>query len=187
MDFDFGSDADALRTRLRDLITAELPAGLLGAFTDDPADLAIAQRVCKRLVEEGLLTRAWPSEYGGRDGSVWEQTVVREEMWAHHEPRGAQNMGLNWVGPAIIAFGSDEQKAFHLGAIAAGNVIWSQGFSKPDAGSDLAASGLRGSMGRVASAGDNAAMESFHAFLQKNVLNRRTWRTRDELRYEVIT
>jgi transposase InsO family protein len=51
----------------------------------------------------------------------------------------------------------------------------------------IRAAGLRGSMGRVASAGDNAAMESFHALLQKNVLNRRRWRTRDELRYEVIT
>jgi putative transposase len=51
----------------------------------------------------------------------------------------------------------------------------------------LTAAGLRGSMGRVASAGDNAAMESFHSLLQKNVLNRRRWRTRDELRYEVIT
>ena len=51
----------------------------------------------------------------------------------------------------------------------------------------LTAAGLRGSMGRVASAGDNAAMESFHALPQKNVLNRKRWRTRDELRYEIIT
>jgi putative transposase len=51
----------------------------------------------------------------------------------------------------------------------------------------LTAAGLRGSMGRVASAGDNAAMESFHSLLQKNVLNRRRWRTRTELRYEIIT
>jgi transposase InsO family protein len=50
----------------------------------------------------------------------------------------------------------------------------------------LTAAGLRGSMGRVASAGDNAAMESFHALLQKNVLGRHRWRTRDELRYAVI-
>jgi transposase InsO family protein len=50
----------------------------------------------------------------------------------------------------------------------------------------LTAAGLRGSMGRVAAAGDNAAMESFHSLLQKNVLNRRRWRTRAELRYEVI-
>ena len=51
----------------------------------------------------------------------------------------------------------------------------------------LTAAGLRGSMGRVASAGDNAAMESFHALLQKNVLNQRRWRTRAELRYEIVT
>jgi len=81
---------------------------------------------------------AWPAEYGGAGGSVWEQTVVREEMWAHHEPRGAQYMGLNWVGPAIMAFGTDEQKARFLPPIAAGEVIWCQGFSEPDAGSDLA-------------------------------------------------
>lgn len=51
----------------------------------------------------------------------------------------------------------------------------------------LTAAGLQGSMGRVASAADNAAMESFHALLQNNVLNRRRWRTRDELRYEIVT
>lgn len=50
----------------------------------------------------------------------------------------------------------------------------------------LKSAGLRGSMGRVAAAGDNAAMESFHALLQNNVLNRRRWRTRSELRYEII-
>jgi len=51
----------------------------------------------------------------------------------------------------------------------------------------LTAAGLQGSMGRVASAGDNAAMESFHSLLQKNVLNQQRWRTREELRYAVIT
>ena len=50
----------------------------------------------------------------------------------------------------------------------------------------LKAAKLTGSMGRVASAGDNAAMESFHSLLQKNVLNRRRWRTRDELRYAIV-
>lgn len=44
---------------------------------------------------------------------------MREEMWAHHEPRGAQYMGLNWVGPAIMAFGTEEQRRRHLPAIAA--------------------------------------------------------------------
>ncbi|MEO7429680.1 MAG: acyl-CoA dehydrogenase family protein [Acidimicrobiales bacterium] len=138
MDFDLGEQAAALRSRLRALIAAHIAEDYLGAFTNDPADLDVAQQFCKTLAEEGLLTIAWPTEYGGGGGSVWDQTVVREEMWAHHEPRGAQYMGLNWVGPAIMAFGTDEQKRQHLSAIAAGDVIWCQGFSEPDAGSDLA-------------------------------------------------
>jgi alkylation response protein AidB-like acyl-CoA dehydrogenase len=64
--------------------------------------------------------------------------VVREEMWAHHEPRGAQYMGVNWVGPTIMRHGTAEQQGLHLPAIARGEVIWCQGFSEPDAGSDLA-------------------------------------------------
>jgi alkylation response protein AidB-like acyl-CoA dehydrogenase len=143
MDYDLGERAEGLRARLRDLIGSEIPADYLGAFTDDPADLGIAQSFCKRLAAEGLLTVAWPAEYGGAGGSVWEQTVVREEMWAHHEPRGAQYMGLNWVGPAIMAYGTDAQKDRFLPPIAAGEVIWCQGFSEPDAGSDLASLATR--------------------------------------------
>ncbi len=138
MDYDFGDRASELRSRLRQLIATEIPSGYLGAFTDDPDDLEVAQRFCRRLAAAGLLTVSWPEEYGGAGGTVWEQTVVREEMWAHHEPRGAQYMGLNWVGPAIMAFGTEEQKQRFLPPIAAGEVIWCQGFSEPDAGSDLA-------------------------------------------------
>ncbi|MEX2100098.1 MAG: acyl-CoA dehydrogenase family protein, partial [Acidimicrobiia bacterium] len=138
MDWDLGPEAEALRARLRALIAQHIPPGWLGAFTDDPRDLDVAQRFCKLLATDGLLTAAWPVSFGGGGGSVWDQTVVREEMWAHHEPRGAQYMGLNWVGPAIMRHGTDEQQAFHLPAIAAGDVIWCQGFSEPDAGSDLA-------------------------------------------------
>jgi alkylation response protein AidB-like acyl-CoA dehydrogenase len=139
MDFDLGERASALRARLRELIAMHIAEDYLGAFTNDPADLDVAQRFCKTLADEGLLTLSWPVEYGGAGGSLWDQTVVREEMWAHHEPRGAQYMGLNWVGPAIMAFGTEAQKAQHLSAIAAGDVIWCQGFSEPEAGSDLAA------------------------------------------------
>lgn len=138
MDFDLGEDAEALRVRLRALIADHMPEGFLGAFTFDPKDLGVTQAFCKTLADQGLLTITWPAEYGGGGGSHWDQTVVREEMWAHHEPRGAQYMGLNWVGPAIMGFGTDEQKQQHLSAIAAGDIIWCQGFSEPDAGSDLA-------------------------------------------------
>ena len=90
------------------------------------------------LAERDLLCLSWPEEFGGGGASVWEQTVVREEMWAHHEPRGAQYMGVNWVGPIIMRHGTAEQQRKHLPPIARGEVIWCQGFSEPEAGSDLA-------------------------------------------------
>lgn len=138
MDFDMGDDASALRDELRRLVDEHVPSGFLGAFTDDPADLEIAQRFCGELAERGLLCMAWPEEYGGSGASPWEQTVVREEMWARHEPRGAQYMGVNWVGPALMRHGTADQRRTHLPPIARGEVIWCQGFSEPNAGSDLA-------------------------------------------------
>ena len=138
MDFDMGPEAAALRAQLRSLVKAHVPERFMGAFTDDPADLEAAQRFCRTLAEQGMLCLAWPQEYGGRGASVWEQTVVREEMWAHHEPRGAQYMGVNWVGPTLMRYGTEEQQRKHLPPIAAGQVIWCQGFSEPEAGSDLA-------------------------------------------------
>ncbi len=138
LDYDQGPQVADLRSQLRRLIADNVPTDYLGAFTDDPADLEVAQSFCRLLAAEGLLCAAWPDEFGGRDASPWEQTAVREEMWAHHEPRGAQYMGVNWVGPALMRHGTDEQQRLHLPPIAAGEVIWCQGFSEPDAGSDLA-------------------------------------------------
>ena len=119
-------------------MTTHVPDGFLGAFTDDPADLGDSAAV---LPDAGRAEPAVHVLAGGvrRQGaSVWEQTVVREEMWAHHEPRGAQYMGVNWVGPIIMRHGTAEQQRRHLPPIARGEVIWCQGFSEPEAGSDLA-------------------------------------------------
>lgn len=138
MDYDLGDDAGQLRNHLRELIANHIPADFLGACTDDPRDLATTETFCKLLASEGLLALAWPKEHGGGGGSVWQQTVLREEMWAQHEPRGPQYMGINWVGPALMRYGTAEQKAKHLAAIASGDVIWCQGFSEPEAGTDLA-------------------------------------------------
>ena len=138
MDFEMGEEIAELRRELRSLVSSELPDDFLGAFTNDPDDLATAQRFCGVLADRGLLCLAWPEEFGGRGASPWAQTAVREEMWAFHEPRGAQYMGVNWVGPTIMRHGTAEQRQQHLPAISNGDVIWCQGFSEPDAGSDLA-------------------------------------------------
>lgn len=131
-------DDTGLRTELRELMATHLPDDFLGGFTDDPRDFATTQAFCRTLGERRLLALHWPTETGGRNGSDWDLTALREEMWAHFEPRGAQYMGVNWVGPAIMRFGTAEQRARHLPPIAAGEVIWCQGFSEPEAGSDLA-------------------------------------------------
>lgn len=138
MNFDLGDDVADVRRDLRRLVADHLAPDFLGAFTNDPRDLETTQAFCRMLAERGLLCVAWPEEWGGKGASPWVQTAVREEMWAHHEPRGAQYMGVNWVGPTIMRHGTAEQQQQHLPQIARGEVIWCQGFSEPNAGSDLA-------------------------------------------------
>jgi alkylation response protein AidB-like acyl-CoA dehydrogenase len=128
----------ALRKRLRGLMAEHLPEGWLGPFTNNPADFEVSNRFCEVLASEGLLVPDWPVEYGGQDLDLASSVVIREEMWAHFEPRGGQYYGPNWVGPSISDYGTPEQKALHLPLIAAGKAWWCQGFSEPDAGSDLA-------------------------------------------------
>jgi alkylation response protein AidB-like acyl-CoA dehydrogenase len=137
LDFNLGEDAEELRSRLRSLIAEEIPEDFHGAFGTEPETRAISDRFCRRLGDEGLLTINWPREYGGSGRDLWSQAVVREEMWAHHEPRGPQYMGLNWVGPVIMRYGTEAQKEQLLPEIAAGDARWCQGFSEPGAGSDL--------------------------------------------------
>ena len=139
LDYRERPEVRALRTRLRELVDNFIPESYLGAFTDDPRDLEIAESFCQELGDRRMLAMAWPREFGGSAASVWEQTALREEMWAAHEPRGAQYMGINWVGPVIMKHGTPEQHAKFLPPIAAGEVIWCQGFSEQGAGSDLPA------------------------------------------------
>ena len=96
-------------------------------------------KFCQKLAREGLLVPHWPRAYGGQDGGAWQHFIVGEEMWAAGEPRGGQYMNVNWIGPTLIRFGSEEQKARYLPPMAEGRELWCQGFSEPGAGSDLAA------------------------------------------------
>ena len=123
-----GPEADRLRAELRDLVKAEVPEHFLGAFTDDPADLATAQRFCRTLADRNLLCMAWPERFGGRDAlGVGADRGPRGDVGAPRT-RGAQYMGVNWVGPIIMRHGTEEQQRKHLPPIAAGEVIWCQGF-----------------------------------------------------------
>ena len=138
MDFDFSPEDEAFRAELRAFLDDELPTWWKTVFVDDARAMPFTRELCQKLAARGWLTLSWPSEHGGADGSVWQQAVVREEMWAAGEPRGPQYMNLNYIGPLIMRFGTPEQQARHLPRMAAGDVIWCQGFSEPEAGSDLA-------------------------------------------------
>ncbi len=143
MDFAFAPEEDAFRTELRAFLAAELPTWWRGMFVDDPRAIPTTREICRKLADRGWLTMAWPVEFGGAGASVWMQTVVREEMWAHEEPRGPQYMNLNFIGPLIMRYGTADQQAEHLPPMARGEVIWCQGFSEPEAGSDLASLATR--------------------------------------------
>lgn len=143
MDWAFASEDVALRSHLRELMEAHLPEGFPGIFVDDPAMYEATATFCRVLAEQGLLTLSWPREYGGQEATAWRQLVFREEMWSHNEPTGPQYMGVNWIGPAIMRFGTDDQRSTFLPRIAAGDIVWCQGFSEPNAGSDLASLQLR--------------------------------------------
>jgi len=140
MDFDW-TEADAdYRASVRAFLAERLPPGWRGYDKKDlPRYKADARAFCEAMAERGLLTQNWPREYGGQEASPWRHAILSEELWPIGEPRGSQYMNVNWIGPAIMAAGTPEQKAYHLRRISAGDVFWCQGFSEPDAGSDLPA------------------------------------------------
>jgi alkylation response protein AidB-like acyl-CoA dehydrogenase len=141
-DYDFSVEDVEFRAQLRAFLSEQLPPDWIGLFAQHSA-LQTSVRVTKALAERGWLILNWPEEYGGRNATSWRQAVAGEEFWAYGEPRGAQYMNVNWIGPAIMHFGTDEQKHRLLPPMTRGEVSWAQLFSEPSAGSDLAALSTR--------------------------------------------
>lgn len=142
MDFEFTPAHKAFRARVRRVIEDNLPSDwpVVSSAYDNGSDgtVAFAKTFCPILAEEGLLVPHWPVEYGGQGLDAYYHWILNEEMWAAGEPRAYQYMNVNWVGPALIKFGTEDQKREHLAKIKAGAVTYCQGFSEPGAGSDLA-------------------------------------------------
>src|SRR5207253_5047606 len=97
-----------------------------------------------KLAAAGYVCVSWPTEYGGRGLSGVENAVMNEEFARAGVPRMTRGMGESLVGPSIIVHGTDEQKAHFLPRIINGDDRYCQGFSEPDAGSDLAGLKTRG-------------------------------------------
>ncbi len=139
MEFQWREEEEEFRRELRAFLDQELPEEWYSLVPGEEPASKFTIEFCRKLGERGLLAPHWPSAYGGRDASGWQFIILGEELWRAGEPRGAQYMNVNWIGPAIMAAGTPDQKDYHLRRITAGDVIWCQGFSEPAAGTDLAA------------------------------------------------
>lgn len=142
MEFDWSEDDLGHRAEFRAFLADFLPDDWDEISAHGPgsdAQAAFSRTFCRALAERGWLTQHWPRAYGGRDAPPWRHSIIGEECWAVGEPRGPQYMNVNWIGPAIMRFGTDEQRTQHLPPISRGEVLWCQGFSEPEAGSDLVA------------------------------------------------
>ncbi|HEY8491014.1 MAG TPA: acyl-CoA dehydrogenase family protein [Dehalococcoidia bacterium] len=142
MDFTFTPEELAFRDEVRAFLDRELPAGWDGfddlMETPPQEQEAFAARFRKKLVERGWLAMAWPKEYGGREASVMQQLLFNEEMAYRRAPVGF-SMGIAWVGPALMLYGTEEQKRRYLPPIVRDEETWCTLYSEPGAGSDLAA------------------------------------------------
>lgn len=140
------SDIETFRTETRAWLEANCPESQRvpakyedlvygGAKTPPTGD---ARLWMERMAERGWTAPEWPAEYGGGGLSPAEAKVLRKEMAALGCRRPLMGHGLWMLGPALLQFGSEEQKKTHLPRIVRGEVRWCQGYSEPGAGSDLA-------------------------------------------------
>ena len=131
MDFDFTPEDEAFRAEVRDFIKKHLPK------KSTPEELARWHEQARARRWVGF---AWPKEYGGGGGTLPQQVILKEEMArAKAPPLGTCFMGLAWVGPSILSYGTEEQKKKFIPDILDGKYQWCTGYSEPGSGSDLAA------------------------------------------------
>jgi alkylation response protein AidB-like acyl-CoA dehydrogenase len=140
MDLNLTAAEEQFRDELRAWLEANLPPPFGGARNEEEKGeyfnylRAWQRKVC----EGGWAALSWPKEYGGRGAALMEQAIFQEE-WARAEAPPLINvLGLSLIGPTIIAVGTKEQKERFLPKILSAEEIWCQGFSEPNAGSDVA-------------------------------------------------
>jgi alkylation response protein AidB-like acyl-CoA dehydrogenase len=145
MDFEFTPEQERFRLELRTWLEANVPEDLKGDFEpidSTPPDWETFHKrraFQKKMYEAGWMGIWWPREYGGRGASLIEQVIYEEEFKRARAPLPVNFAPINQWGPTLIHFGTPAQKQRFLAPMLRGDDTWCQGYSEPNAGSDLAA------------------------------------------------
>ena len=143
MRFRFSQEQQQFRQEVCEFLREEMSPEyetIFGTFSEEK--YWFSRDLYRRLAEKGWLTIGWPTEYGGGGKTFLEQSILDEQI-GYHLVQRVGITGLNFSGPAIIKFGTPGQKARYLPPIARGEAEYCQGFTEPDAGSDLASLQMR--------------------------------------------
>ena len=141
------SELETFRQEVRDWLEGNCPASIRTPMPADesPGGGRRAQYKnpetkvwLERCAERGYTVPSWPTEYGGAGLDKQQLVVFQEEMRRINARPPHVGMGISMIGPALLEYGTDEQKAEHLPKIASGEIWWCQGYSEPGSGSDLA-------------------------------------------------
>jgi alkylation response protein AidB-like acyl-CoA dehydrogenase len=139
MDLTFSEKETAFRDELRTWLAANLPPEPPRRDEGEDAQYAWRRDWQRQLYDGGWAAPAWPAQFGGRGATLTESAIYFEELGAARVPLPANVLGLLLGGPTLMVWGTEEQKERYLPPILSAEEIWCQGFSEPDAGSDLAA------------------------------------------------
>jgi len=131
MDLSYTREEQAFRERVRQWIDTNKPPADKHPSTEDLRAWQL------RLHQAGFLGAAWPKEHGGAGLSPMEQAILNEELARANAPGPLGSMGISWVGPAILRFGTEAQKRRFIPRLLRGDDIWATGYSEPNAGSDM--------------------------------------------------
>ena len=142
----YSDEAEAYRQKVQAFLGEKLPSGFTGIGSlEGEAITEFTTEWRQTLYEAGYLAPGWPVEYGGAGLSALEQVILAEEFARAGVPTGGPNdvFGIQMLGNTILLMGSEEQKRHYLPRILSGEDTWCQGYSEPNAGSDLGNLGLK--------------------------------------------
>ncbi len=142
MNFDFSEKEEAFRKEVRAWLEVNLPVDLRGrSFAASRADREEIERLRawqKTMCEAGYVGMEWPREFGGRGASIVEMVILYQEMARAESPQLVNRGGVSMLGPTLMKYGTPDQQRRFLRKILTAEELWCQGFSEPNAGSDLA-------------------------------------------------